>query len=96
MLRKILEIYIIASLVPILLICGLSYIIYPHILMIILLGLIIFVFFIFLGLAFHYSLALIIEQLEEMLSSIKIESIAAALPMSEPVFNIEREQEEEV
>jgi hypothetical protein len=94
MFKKILRIYIVSSLIPIWLITGLSYIIYPHIWAVIAIGLLILISFIFLGFAFHYSLAQVIEQLEDILSSIRIEAVASSLPTSEPVFEIEREEDE--
>lgn len=56
--------------------------------------LLVILFSIFSGLAFVSSMSLIMEHLEEILSSIRIESAVSFMPTSEPLFEVERGEEE--
>jgi|WetSurMetagenome_2_1015567.scaffolds.fasta_scaffold02911_13 hypothetical protein len=94
MTKKILLIYSLFSCMTIGLIFGFGYIFSIALNTLLFLSCIIFFAFNFLGLAFHYSLSLIIEYLEDLLASIKIEAIPATLPTSEPVFEIIGNEEE--
>jgi len=95
MIKKILSIYILCAMVPLLTACVLLLIFSISYWAIAGIIFTLFCYSIFMGLAFHYSLSQVIEHLEEMLSSIRIEAVAAALPTSEPVFTYEKEDEQE-
>lgn len=63
------------------------------------LGLIIGAFVLFsfltLGAAFYFALSLVIDHIEDLLSSIKIES-APDMSLSEPLFEVERTFDDEI
>lgn len=92
--KKILMIYSCFGLLTLLTIFGFGYIFAISLNILFLFSCVNIFAFIFLGLAFQYSLALVIERLEDLLASIKIEAIPAITPTSEPVFEIIGDEDE--